>query len=155
MQKTLNAVTTLVAGLIVVGGILVDAAYRYNGGGRSALFFWAFACFIVAVVVALAYFGLHPLFVLLNAGRLRFIANQRPRTPALRTVYGAPSLVSGAFQLLSAFYGPNDPSELTSQDPTPVDVTTYVAAHLAGGRLSMKVTNENLGGDPCPTILSA
>ena len=94
--------------------------------------------FGVGVLVALVYFGVHPLMVALDGWRARKIGELRAGRPAPppRAVAAGHT---GGLEIVEAHYGANGAW---------ADVKSYLGAQIAGDRISMLVGNDTLGGDP-------
>jgi len=149
MNAAIEVITIVLLGL---GAALADGAYHeQRSGPRNWLFFSAYLCFTLAVLVPLAFFGIHPLFARLNTWRAGFLARMRTRRAELRhheqppeapeTPPPAPAEPSDLV-IHSAWYRPSD---LSSQGK---DVTETVRSKIVNGSLDMVVSNTELGGDP-------
>ena len=149
MRKGDSVVTVTVVLLLGLGAALGAAGFQVSTH-RHVWFFLSTLCFAFAVLVPLAYYGIHPLFVLLNEWRRGFLAKHREPKPLRsdrlkesRTTQAAQP-VGGSLEIVEALYG-NGQDRSTSMDVTE---TVKHAVSVAG--LEIEVCNEAFGGDPLP-----
>jgi hypothetical protein len=151
MERSDRVVELATGGLVGIGAVLADSAYHeQKSGPRNWLFFASYLCFILAILIPLAYFGIHPLMVRLNRWRFEFVAGQRDRRASVERlrVESQTRSSSGVFELIDARYVPKGESHVMGG----VVVTDIVASKIVDGHLDMLVSNEELGGDPGPNV---
>ena len=140
MGRTAKGVELTIGILLAGGGTLTDAAYHVAVASREPWFFFAWLCFIFAVVLALSYFGLHPLFVRLDHWRVetltRYTVARVGPTRRLRRDDRR------KLEIIDAQY------VAVGEPRTTKDVTAVLQGALVDNHLSVPVTNVRLGVDP-------
>lgn len=137
MGKGSRAVEVFVVIFLGLGAAFVSVAiYRdtidqYSSGWYLA----AGLAFVAAVFLAVAYFGIHPAIVALDARRTSKLESARSAR--------SPSAVAGGLQITKATYGATEGN---------MDVTEHVASLVSDGQLRVPVTNAEFGTDPAPMV---
>jgi len=145
--------------LLGLGGVLGAGGFNETmSGPRRELFFGSYVSLMLAVLVFVAYYGLHPLFGALNTWRVGVLvglrermAGHRMRAAALSAVPSTPTADpatsdgAGALVINKATYRPVDHSVQVTADATDI-----ARGRIVDGRLDMTVSNDALGGDPAP-----